>query len=108
MAKILSIDTDKRGFFSPEDRCGDPISSTKEGIFVCGCATGPKDITDSIAEASGAAIRAAQYLMKDKLPENNRRNTVFTIIVVHHVPVYLSVIADPILPVWLMLEICYL
>ena len=69
LAEVLSIKTDKRGFFLPEDRCGDPISSTREGIFLCGCATGPKDITDSIAEASGAAIRAAQYLIKDKLPE---------------------------------------
>ena len=69
LAGVLSIETDKRGFYSPRDRCGDPLSSTREGIFICGCATGPKDITDSIAEASGAAIRAAQYLQKDKLPE---------------------------------------
>ena len=60
LAKILDIKTDKRGFFSPSDPCGEPISSSHEGIFLCGCATGPKDITDSIAEASGAAIRAAQ------------------------------------------------
>ncbi len=69
LAKILGINTDKRGFFSPADSCGEPISSTREGIFLCGCATGPKDITDSIAEASGAVIRAAQFLTPYKLPE---------------------------------------
>ena len=69
LAKILGIDTDHRGFSMPKDRSGDPLASTKEGIFLCGCTTGPKDITDSIAEASGAAIRASQYLTKHKLPE---------------------------------------
>jgi heterodisulfide reductase subunit A len=69
LAEILGIKTDTRGFFLPKDRCGDPISSRKDGIYLCGCATGPKDITDSIAEASGAAVRAAQYLTAHKLPE---------------------------------------
>ena len=69
LAKILGVETDNRGFFSPSDPCGEPLSSTREGIFLCGCSTGPKDITDSITEASGTAIRAAQYLTPYKLPE---------------------------------------
>jgi len=69
LAKILKIDSDLRGFFKQKDSCGDPISSVRDGIYLCGCSTGPKDITDSIAEASGAAIRAAQYLTDHKLPE---------------------------------------
>jgi len=69
LAKVLGVNTDNRGFFSPSDPCGKPINSTREGVFLCGCSTGPKDITDSIAEASGAAIRAAQFLTPYKLPE---------------------------------------
>ncbi len=69
LAEILEIKTDSRGFFLPRDRCGDPISSRREGIYLCGCTTGPKDITDSIAEASGAAVRAAQFLTHHKMPE---------------------------------------
>ena len=69
LAKVLNAKTDMQGFFIPEDACGDPITSTTEGIYLCGCSTGPKDITDSIAEASGAAVRAAQYLSPHKLPE---------------------------------------
>ncbi|MFC2088702.1 FAD-dependent oxidoreductase, partial [Calditrichota bacterium] len=69
LATVLNIDTDLRGFYTPADACGDPISSKKEGVYLCGCSTGPKDITDSIAEASGAAIRAAQYLTPHKLPD---------------------------------------
>ncbi len=69
LAKTLNIDTDNRGFFLPIDRCGDPLTSSRTGVYLCGCATGPKDITDSIAEASGAAVRVAQYLTPHKLPE---------------------------------------
>jgi heterodisulfide reductase subunit A len=69
LAEILGIETDRRGFLVTEDPCGDPITSTKEGVYLCGCSTGPKDITDSIAEASGAAVRAAQYLTPHKLPD---------------------------------------
>jgi len=69
LAEVLNVKTDHRGFFLPKDSCGDPITSTKEGIYLCGCSTGPKDITDSIAEASGAAVRVAQYLTPHKLPE---------------------------------------
>jgi heterodisulfide reductase subunit A len=68
LSEVLKIKTDNSGFFLPQDRCGDPLSSNREGIFLCGCATGPKDITDSIAEASGAAIRASQFLSDHKLP----------------------------------------
>jgi heterodisulfide reductase subunit A len=69
LADVLDIKTDNRGFFTPIEACGNPIASTIDGIFLCGCSTGPKDITDSIAEASGAAIRAAQFLTPYKLPE---------------------------------------
>ena len=69
LGNILGIKNDHRGFFSPFDSCGDPIRSSRDGIFLVGCSSGPKDITDSIAEASGAAIRAAQFVGGHKLPE---------------------------------------
>jgi heterodisulfide reductase subunit A len=69
LGQILGINSDQRGFFSSCDPCGDPLATDREGIFLCGCSSGPKDITDSIAEASGAAIRASQYLSEHKLPE---------------------------------------
>ena len=55
LADVLGINTDKRGFFSSCDPCGDPIATDREGIFLCGCSSGPKDITDSIAEENGLA-----------------------------------------------------
>jgi len=35
-----------------------------EGVFAAGTAVGPKDIVDTIAEASAAAMKAAIYLTK--------------------------------------------
>jgi len=39
-----------------------PIESTREGIFVCGAANGPKDIPESVVSASGAVAGAVKYL----------------------------------------------
>lgn len=57
----LGIELDHDGF----TRCPDPISPTRTAtadVFVAGCAAGPKDIVDSIVEASAAASEAAQCL----------------------------------------------
>jgi len=35
-----------------------PIDTFTEGIFLAGCCQGPKDIPDTVAQASGAAVRA--------------------------------------------------
>jgi len=61
LAETLGIGTDSDGFFKQKDPCAYPLHSTKEGIYLCGCSISPKDITDSIVEASAAAVKAATY-----------------------------------------------
>jgi heterodisulfide reductase subunit A len=58
LAEILGIDADEHGFFKAKDLLLDPTSSIREGIYIAGCAQGPKDIPDSVAQASGAAAMA--------------------------------------------------
>jgi heterodisulfide reductase subunit A len=57
-----------------------PVESTREGIFVCGAANGPKDIPESVVSASGAVADAVRYLAlerqeattpEDAVPEKN-------------------------------------
>ncbi|MDZ7261335.1 MAG: CoB--CoM heterodisulfide reductase iron-sulfur subunit A family protein, partial [candidate division KSB1 bacterium] len=67
LAQILGIETDKDGFFKQKDPCGYPLDSTREGIYLAGCSISPKDITDSIAEASGAAVRASRFVLDAKI-----------------------------------------
>jgi heterodisulfide reductase subunit A len=43
-----------------------PITTNKPGIFVCGAFSGPKDIPQSVMEASAAAAAAAEFLASAK------------------------------------------
>jgi heterodisulfide reductase subunit A len=61
-AGVLPIETGSDGFIQPEHPLLAPCRTTERGIFVAGTATGPKDIPDSIVEAGGAAMEAANYL----------------------------------------------
>lgn len=64
LAKILDIDLDENGFFKEANINSDPVLSSKEGIFICGCSQGPKDIPDSVAQASAASSKAMAYVKK--------------------------------------------
>jgi heterodisulfide reductase subunit A-like polyferredoxin len=44
----------------------DPIMTKVEGIFLAGCCQGPKDIPDTVAQASGAAALACTLLAKGR------------------------------------------
>jgi heterodisulfide reductase subunit A2 len=59
LAQALGIAIDEHGFFVSRDALRDPLQATREGIFLAGGAQGPNDIPDSVAQASGAAARAA-------------------------------------------------
>ena len=57
-AQILGVKLDEFDFFA-----SDPFSSmqtTRAGIFACGYCEGPADIPESVAQASGAAAKAAE------------------------------------------------
>ncbi|MFW6375560.1 MAG: FAD-dependent oxidoreductase [Thermoplasmatota archaeon] len=62
LSEILGIDLDENGFFDSKDMLTAPMDSTREGIYLAGCSQSPKDIPDSVAQASGAAARALQPL----------------------------------------------
>ncbi len=44
----------------------DPIVTSVEGVFLAGCCQGPKDIPDTVAQASGAASMACTILAKGR------------------------------------------
>jgi heterodisulfide reductase subunit A len=57
LAGILNIEQDKDGFFSEKEPDINSITTVKEGIFIAGCAQGPKDIAETVAEAEAVAGR---------------------------------------------------
>ncbi len=58
LLKRTGIRTDRYGFISCEDMKA-PATS-KAGIYACGAASGPKDIPETVTEASAAAAAAAK------------------------------------------------
>ena len=62
IADTLGIDVDQYGFFKTDP--ANPLDTSREGIYVCGCAHSPMDIPESVAQASSAAARAAQIVIK--------------------------------------------
>ncbi|MDQ7778977.1 MAG: FAD-dependent oxidoreductase, partial [Planctomycetota bacterium] len=61
LAGVMGCDLDAHGFVKQPEPILRALHSTKDGIYVCGCAAGPADIPDSIAQASAAALLAARH-----------------------------------------------
>ena len=64
IAKALGIQLNKFGFCEADELS--PVETSVPGIFICGAFSGPKDIPDSIAQASGAAGKVAAMLSKER------------------------------------------
>ena len=60
LAKNLGIDLEEHGFCKTERE--NPVQTSREGVFVCGAFGGPKDIPETVMEASGAAACAEGLL----------------------------------------------
>jgi heterodisulfide reductase subunit A len=58
----LDVSRDSYGFYSSVEAAALPVDTNINGIYVCGIAEGPKDIPDSVAQASAAAMRASLIL----------------------------------------------
>src|SRR4030042_1439729 len=57
LASKLGIKTDEYGFLTEAQRKLRPVETDIEGIYIAGCAQGPKDIADAVAHANAAASK---------------------------------------------------
>ncbi len=60
IAPILGVQLDEYGFFEVRDPVSSPVETGKPGVYVCGSCHGPRDIPESVAEASATAAKAAE------------------------------------------------
>ncbi len=60
LAQRLGIQLNEYGFCRTEGE--DPLATTRPGIFVCGAASGPKDIPETVIQAGAAAAEAAKLI----------------------------------------------
>jgi len=71
LAEILLIPCNPSGFFAEGHAIVDSVSSPREGIFLAGCASGPKDIRSSIEQGAAAAAKLLSILQPGKRLELN-------------------------------------
>ncbi|MFH0864643.1 MAG: CoB--CoM heterodisulfide reductase iron-sulfur subunit A family protein [Bacteroidota bacterium] len=67
IGKMLGIDQAADGWFVESNYLSDPVSTYTGGISIAGVCQGPKDIPDTVAQASAAASRVIQSILKKKI-----------------------------------------
>ncbi len=60
LCQALGVETNKWGFCQTQPFSA--VETSREGIYACGSAGGPKDITDTMVEAGAAACGASKWL----------------------------------------------
>ncbi len=63
-ARMAGVSGDSHGWLTEQHPKLAPVSTQVSGVFVAGCSQGPKDIPDTVAQASAAAGEAVALLSK--------------------------------------------
>jgi len=64
LCRIMSVERDEYGFIKSDSI--HPSRTNVDGIFVCGMASGPKDVPDTVASGGEAASRCMEYIETGK------------------------------------------
>jgi heterodisulfide reductase subunit A len=67
LSQMLKIPLNSEGFFLEAHVKLRPVDFATDGVFVCGLAHYPKDVSESIAQARAAAARAMTVLSKETI-----------------------------------------
>jgi len=67
VARQFTISRSADGFFLEKHPKLDPVATMTGGIFVAGCCQGPKDIPDTVAQASAAAAEVMAMISQGKV-----------------------------------------
>jgi len=64
IGRLFGLSRSPDGFFLERHPKLDPVATSTDGLFVAGCAQGPKDIPDAVAQSSAAAARMLATISK--------------------------------------------
>jgi len=67
LKNMLKVPVDSAGFFIETHAKIKPLDFSTSGVYMCGAAHYPKNLVDSIAQAEGAASRAAIPIMQERM-----------------------------------------
>ncbi len=66
LARVIGIVRDEDGWFTEMDYNIEPTSTERGGIFVAGVCQGPRDIPDTVAQASAVAARVLKSIVSGR------------------------------------------
>jgi heterodisulfide reductase subunit A len=67
LARLLRVGTDESGFLSEAHPKLRPVESLTAGVYVAGAAQFPKDIPETVAQASGAAAKVLKLFAQEEM-----------------------------------------
>ena len=67
LSRLLNINMSEDGYFLEAHPKLRPVDTFTDGVFLAGCCQSPKDIPDTVAQASSAASRACNILSQKEL-----------------------------------------
>jgi heterodisulfide reductase subunit A len=65
--RLFSLSRSPDGFFLEKHPKLDPTATATDGVYIAGCCQGPKDIPDTVAQASSAAARILAIINKGEV-----------------------------------------
>jgi len=76
LARLLGISYDKYGYMSEAHPKLRPVETAKAGIFLAGCTQAPKDIPDTVAQASACAAKVCGLFSGDTMKKDPMISTI--------------------------------
>jgi len=76
VGKLFGISCSTDGWFIERHVKLDPVATMTEGVFIAGCAVGPKDVPASVSQGSAVAARVFQYIQQGEIALEPYRATI--------------------------------
>jgi len=67
LQEMLGLQLTSDGFYLEAHPKLQPVDAATRGVFYAGCAEGPKDIKESVTQASASAVRAIRLMQSDQI-----------------------------------------
>ncbi|HSO13699.1 MAG TPA: CoB--CoM heterodisulfide reductase iron-sulfur subunit A family protein [Anaerolineales bacterium] len=67
VGKLFGISCSTDGWFTEKHPKLDPVATMTEGIFIAGCAQGPKDIPSSVVQGAAASARVLDKILQKEV-----------------------------------------
>ncbi len=67
IGRIFGVNTGSDGFYLEEHPKLGPLNTATDGVFIAGACQSPKDIPDTVSQASGAAVKALSLISRGRV-----------------------------------------